>query len=576
MVVSPPRPQNVIDQAPTATGRRTWLGRARGIPLQGCLLLLVGCVALMFIISSIAGVWRSYRNEVASAESRMIQQVRAMVDSVDRELAVFEVSLRALSLSSSLRNLNVSAFEREARSLSSELGGSPISLFDSDGLELFETRRRSSELGSKPEVLQFDFGRLSTGLPEISNLAVDLFTGQPAVKILVPVFINQASRIAGEFGYILSISMKNTNFRSLLERQQSSGKWIAAIIDRRGAVVASSQYGVEPLPFPPGEALWAELGNSDVKIIRYKAPSQMAETHAVAFARSLESGYGLVLGVPVGSFAGPFWTLLIETQGAGMAAGLLGLAFAVVLAHRIAGGLHAIESLGSNVDRNAVTSTGIREVDDVARVLSKAQQERAEAESRRELVVSELNHRVKNTLATVQSVAAHTLKGSKGDLARFTSDFGARLQALATAHDLLTANAWRETGLSAIVDASLAPWIDKVRVDGDGAILLSPHQAQAMVLALHELATNAAKYGSLLRVAGEIRIRWYLRADQRAVFEWSEIGGPSIDSPPSRKGFGSRLLERALVVDLGEDAAVQLSFHLHGLRACIMFKPALA
>jgi hypothetical protein len=157
----------------------------------------------MFIISSIAGVWRSYQNEVASAETRMIQQVRAKVDSVDRELAVFEVSLRALSLSSSLRTQNVSAFEREARSLSSELGGSPIALFDGNGLELFETRRRSSDLGSKSEVLQFDAGRLSTGLPEISNLAVDLSTGQPAVKILVPVFITQASRISGDFGYIL-------------------------------------------------------------------------------------------------------------------------------------------------------------------------------------------------------------------------------------------------------------------------------------------------------------------------------------------------------------------------------------
>jgi PAS domain S-box-containing protein len=205
--------------------------------------------------------------------------------------------------------------------------------------------------------------------------------------------------------------------------------------------------------------------------------------------------------------------------------------------------------------------------------------ERVQAERRREVLVAELNHRVKNTLATVQSVAVQTLRGAGGDVARFAHDFGSRLKALAAAHDLLTAHSWGETDLAAVARAGLAPWTggggQRIALEGpEDAVPLRPLQAQAVVLALHELATNAVKHGALSRAGGRVELRWSgRRPDGSAAVEWAETGGPQVAGPPARCGFGTRLLERAVAQDLGPGAKVELRFESRGLRAFIHFFP---
>jgi PAS domain S-box-containing protein len=206
--------------------------------------------------------------------------------------------------------------------------------------------------------------------------------------------------------------------------------------------------------------------------------------------------------------------------------------------------------------------------------------ERVQAERRREILVAELNHRVKNTLATVQSVAVLTLRGAVGDATRFAHDFGSRLKALAIAHDLLTARAWGETDLAEAARAGLAPWMggngQRIALkEPEYVVPLRPLQAQAMVLALHELATNAVKHGALSRTDGQVELCWSGRgSDGVVVVEWAEAGGPQLDGPPARRGFGTRLLEHAVAKDLGPGASVELRFEPGGLRASIHFVPA--
>lgn len=206
--------------------------------------------------------------------------------------------------------------------------------------------------------------------------------------------------------------------------------------------------------------------------------------------------------------------------------------------------------------------------------------DRVRAEHSRELLLRELNHRVKNTLATVQSIAGQTLRGSAGDPRRFGQDFVARLQALARAHDLLTAHAWEEADFAQVVPAALAPWMgegQRVTAEGPGGLLLRPAQAQAVMLALHELATNAAKHGSLSRPEGSVRTSWSVTDSGVVVFDWIESGGPPVFAPtPERRGFGTRLLERALAQDLGADAGVTLRFESRGLRAQVRFRATIA
>jgi PAS domain S-box-containing protein len=188
--------------------------------------------------------------------------------------------------------------------------------------------------------------------------------------------------------------------------------------------------------------------------------------------------------------------------------------------------------------------------------------ERKVAEEHQRLLINELNHRVKNTLATVQAIAFQTLKGNVS-LAEARQRFEARLMALSRAHNLLTEQNWGGAALDRIVrDATEHLAGDQPRFEVDGPpVWLSPRAALALALALHELGTNAAKHGALSREEGRIEVRWREDGD-RLRLDWKETGGPPVEVPAGR-GFGSRLIEQGLSADLGGSA--RLHFEADGL-----------
>jgi two-component sensor histidine kinase len=183
---------------------------------------------------------------------------------------------------------------------------------------------------------------------------------------------------------------------------------------------------------------------------------------------------------------------------------------------------------------------------------------------RQQLLIHELNHRVKNTLATVQSIAAQSLRGRCN--ADATEDFVSRLGALAGGHDLLSQENWTGASLRAVVTRALTPHRgadDERWTVGGPHVWLPARQALAMTLALHELSTNAAKYGALKSDSGHVDVAWELLDEGRAFrLTWRESGGPAV-RPPKRKGFGSRLLERGLSQDL--DGSMELDYRPDGI-----------
>lgn len=205
------------------------------------------------------------------------------------------------------------------------------------------------------------------------------------------------------------------------------------------------------------------------------------------------------------------------------------------------------------------------------------------AESRQALLLGELNHRVKNTLATVHSLALQTARtaGSSADaMPRFLADFQARLLTLSRGHDLLTARTWRGASLSDIARAALAPWQSDAADEGPARLSLegpecwlAPRQALGLALAMHELATNATKHGALSQPEGLVLVRWKGEADSMVRLTWQECGGPPVRAP-SRRGFGSRMLERGLPAELGPGSSVEMEYAEDGFRAAICFRPA--
>ena len=188
------------------------------------------------------------------------------------------------------------------------------------------------------------------------------------------------------------------------------------------------------------------------------------------------------------------------------------------------------------------------------------------AEEHQKLLLAELSHRVKNTLAVVVSIANQTLSRSTS-LSDFGQSFGGRIQALAAAHSLLTAVEWQAAELKALVEQALEPYRSRdganIEIQGD-SVLLQPNIALTLSLVLHELTTNAAKYGALQKSGGRVAVDWIVDADdgRQLHLRWCESGGPPV-RPPERRGFGVNLIERSVAYEL--DGRATLDYRSEGL-----------
>jgi PAS domain S-box-containing protein len=200
--------------------------------------------------------------------------------------------------------------------------------------------------------------------------------------------------------------------------------------------------------------------------------------------------------------------------------------------------------------------------------------DRKKADEQRTLLINELNHRVKNTLATVQSIASQTLRNAATAL-EAKEALEMRLIALARAHDVLTKESWEGAELKDIVAQALAPYAilgEKRLAIGGPKVRLSPRIALALSMALQELTTNAVKYGALSNAAGRVDIVWSVEPAEpwsRLHLRWQESYGPHVQ-PPTRFGFGSRLIERSLARELNGD--VRIEFRPEGI-LCMVDAP---
>jgi two-component sensor histidine kinase len=294
----------------------------------------------------------------------------------------------------------------------------------------------------------------------------------------------------------------------------------------------------------------------------------------VAHATSDLTGWAVGFGVLKTDLGGPLRGALL-TLGP-IAAGLIVLAVfgTAVLARRIERPVADLAAAAAAYGRGEMPAPprgSIAEVDSVADSLAAAARAAQETEGRRQLMLQEMQHRVKNMLAAVQSVAALSARGA-GDAQEFARGFGARLRAMAEAHALLMAEGSSQAPLRLLLARELDPYARQgggTRILQDGPeVMLSADAAIALGLVVHELATNAAKHGALSRDEGRVGIRWTTREEQtgtRLTLHWDESGGPPVPGPPTQQGFGSRLLRQVLGGRLHGHTA--LEWRPEGLRA---------
>ena len=273
------------------------------------------------------------------------------------------------------------------------------------------------------------------------------------------------------------------------------------------------------------------------------------------------------LGAPFAAF---ILAVLVATVFGGRLAGVTSVAVLAV------GGVFLLQPVGPSIATRRLVlgvafflaSSGV--VIWIVTLLKAALAREVAAREGERLLKLELHHRVKNTLAVVQSLADQTFRGAT-DAEAARRDFTARLTALAGAHDLLVDAGWREVTLDALAARVLAPFrpataaLQRLDLEG-GPVPIGPEAAVALSLCLHELATNAAKYGALSGETGRVRLAWRVEktdGPRRLELEWRETGGLA-PAPAGRQGFGVRLLSRALAAQAG--AKSELSFPAEGAR----------
>jgi light-regulated signal transduction histidine kinase (bacteriophytochrome) len=220
----------------------------------------------------------------------------------------------------------------------------------------------------------------------------------------------------------------------------------------------------------------------------------------------------------------------------------------------------------TSADLRIAESLRITLLEVILQLADLAARERRTAQERQELMIAELNHRVRNILSLVRGLVNQS-KSTAQTVGEFAIVLGGRIQALARAHDQITSLNWAPAALRSLLESEAGAYLGaragRVAMGGPD-VSLDPKAFATLALVVHEMMTNSAKYGALADSTGQVEVSWKFDQNSSLVIQWSESGGPPV-SPPSRRGFGTTIIERSIPFDLNGDA--ELRFDLLGVQA---------
>ncbi len=500
----------------------------------------------------LVGLFLSVRyidSERARAQRIAQDLVQTVTAAIDAELERYRLALWVLSTSHTLADGDVAGFYDRAKKLAEELPGVVIGLRRLDGQPIFLT---SLPFGAplKPNadgiLLDADREAIARGQAVVSNL----FHGGTTKDFFVG--IDQPIMKDGQATMLLTIGIPPARLQTVLLAQVRTG-WLFGVTDNNGRLIARTW---EFERFIGRSATASFLKRTLTAGGDFTNVSLDGISVYNVWQRSPLTGWRMSVGIPSSELEAPVrqsMSILGTLALVGIVVSLLlATSYGRWLIERInALQLYAL-AVGRREEANLNARTGISEFDGVIGSLTEAAGTLKKHDRIQELLIDELNHRVKNTLTIIQSIAWQTRRRSSS-LDEFGSAFEGRLMALSSSHDALTRSGWRGSNLEDIVRAACRPFTDDSHVQIDGeSIELRSSAVVSIAMVLHELATNAAKYGSLSVVEGRVAVRWLFERDdaqERLNFEWKERNGPSV-RPLDKKGFGSLLISSIVEQDL--------------------------
>ncbi|CAN7211388.1 sensor histidine kinase [Phenylobacterium sp. LjRoot219] len=504
---------------------------------------LVGLVLILLIPGLLlAGIllWSLERQVSLTQERQMLATARTLALVIDGRISEQIATLEALSVSRELGRADWTEFADQARTA---LKGSDswVIVWDPTGRQQVNT---FSDAAPKVTLPRSRAGSNAwsgrRGRVYISNLIYGPVAHQPVVVVMKPVVLDDGSAVN------LSVATSAASFSKLLARQELPPRWSAAVLDGQERVVAFNPDGEQYVGRQTSPAMLAAMEAAPRGVVRSLKIGKLQVM--AAFDKLPAYGWSAAVAMPRDEAFGAVRQAMLM----GVIIATLLLTAAVVFALRIGRRIaQPVETVAQAANEwvaggspSFPTATGLVETDHLSAAFASALKAVEDRDQRHRLLINELNHRVKNTLATVQSIAMHTRK-TAGSVSDYHDALEGRVVAMSKAHEILTRTEWKGAELGVLareaLDAFAGP---QLRIEGPPT-QVGPTDALNLALVLYELATNASKHGALSEPGGQVSLSWTPQ-DEGTRVSWVESGGPPV-VPPTRDGFGSRLIRRATV-----------------------------
>ena len=524
-------------------------------PLSFYLAALLAIALVPSFLFSLIILKRSTDEQEKIVGALLMTSTGSVTRVVERQIDSILTTLRVLSTARSIDTGDLQSFYQRA---STALAGTDSHLILIDGAhnQLFNTRvPYGTPLSKASDTVSIDQAFKGSG-PLISNV----FFGKTAQKWVYNVYLPVTTPI-GNHRYLLTLTQDADSMLKAVSRDVMSPGWNAALIDAAGNLIASSDAELptgRPFFLDIVPALRVGVGDVEHEGVNYRTVTEfslLTGWKIVAWAKSAD--------VDAPAYWSYFWLVLGAILSAGCA--ILG-SFAI--AHLLAQGVKLLARdahlLGAGWPIAPRTHM-ISEVETVSAALAEAALARAKAENEIRFLMREVAHRSKNQLTVIQSMLNQSLNTSESSQ-DFAESFRKRISGLARSTDLMIANAAQGVDFQELAQNQLQPFVpddpERVRLSGP-PVRLDAQVSQTLGMALHELATNATKYGALANGRGTVTLDWTLAGDLFCL-NWRERGADlDPENRPMRKGFGTMVLERMLAMVLG--AELNRTLHADGI-----------
>lgn len=535
----------VEDSSPARLGR---------ISIGAILWLLMAAIIVPALIFSVVLLQRNNQAQQTMVTTLAEATAGSVAETVDRQLTGMLTTLRVLATSRAMERGNLFDFYRRAHEA---LDGSDAYLIVADEQmnQLLNTRVPfGTPLGKIADVETAQHA-LATGEAAIS----DVFFGETAQGWV----FNVIQPIVTEDGLarLLILTQDASSLAGLLSSQNLRGGWNSVLVDRQGMILASSYMSSDV-----GKSFFLHDERRPTSTTMREVMQVDGQAYEAIRSFSAVSGWETIVWAPSAVIHAPMARTMRVLALGGLAIIAVGAILALVLGRQITRPIRRLardaRRLGAGEKVDAV-DYAVSEIATVSQALAQASHDRQAAENEIRFLMREVAHRSKNQLTVVSSIAKQTARHAR-TFAAFQDAFQERVQGLARSTDLLVAGGVAGVELRALVEAQIGPFAPRdggrVKIDGP-SFRLSNQAAQTLGLALHELATNAAKYGAFASPEGRLAVSWK-RSRDSLEFAWRE-SVPRLRRRGEARGFGTEVIERMLGGAL--DARIERALNSDGL-----------